>query len=443
MTTETPFSRPHACDTESRVSLACWLSQPRRTVAVVSLLAVASMGSPVSGQTLTPSTLLQRPLPGTPVPGQPQVQMPLQAPITLTPSIGIAEEYNDNVFMNNDRRRWDLITVITPGLAFTAERPTWRFNVAYEFDARLYARDPDRNNAFDRQTFTMDSFYRVDPALTLSLEDSFAYTTGLNAFAPDGIVTGRDQAWANTLRPGATWQLDRLTSIRAFGAWTTQGFEREDLFESDTYRADIELGRNFTPRLRGTVGYQFAYFDIEQLPSVTTHTPRVGLAYDFTPTLNGSISGGPTFEMRDGDDTRVTPMIAAALRKRYAWGETGITYNREVGLSSGLGGTADNQTIGASVAVMSLMKGLTLLVAPQYRTSVSDDNTIDVRTFTFPIQATYQITAWFALNAGYSFLHQRSDSTAVSRTTGEPLGRDVDQNRVFVGLVFGYPIKFD
>jgi hypothetical protein len=393
-------------------------------------------------QPLTPSTLLQRPLPGS-LPGQSQTQLPLQAPITLTPSIGVAEEYNDNVLLNNDRRVWDLVTTITPGLAFNAERPTWRFNLAYDFDARLYAREPDRNNGFDRQSLALESFYRVNPALTLSLDDSMNFSTGVNAFAPEGVVTGRDQTFANTIRPGAVWQFDRLTTLRTFGAWSTQRFDREGLRESDTYRADIELARDFTARLRGLVGYQYAYFAIESEPNVSTHTPRVGLGYDFTPTLTGVISGGPTFEVRENDDTRVTPSITAALRKRYAWGQTALTYTRDVGLAGGLGGTADNNIVGLNVTVLTLVKGLSLEAAPQYRSSVSDDNSIDLRLFTLPIRATYQITPWFGLTAGYSFLHQRSDSTVVSTTTGELLGRDVDQNRVFVGLVFGYPIKFD
>ncbi len=40
-------------------------------------------------------------------------------------------------------------------------------------------------------------------------------------------------------------------------------------------------------------------------------------------------------------------------------------------------------------------------------------------------------------------LHQVSDGTLRSPTTGEPLGRDVDQNRVFVGILVGYPIRWD
>src|SRR5262245_49437595 len=101
--TETPTSPPRACDRPSHVMRSAWRFHPR-LVAVVCLLAALAVVSPALAQPLTPSTLLQRPLPGSAVPGQEQAQLPLQAPITLTPSIGVAEEYNDNVFMDNNRR---------------------------------------------------------------------------------------------------------------------------------------------------------------------------------------------------------------------------------------------------------------------------------------------------------------------------------------------------
>ena len=47
-----------------------------------------------------------------------------------------------------------------------------------------------------------------------------------------------------------------------------------------------------------------------------------------------------------------------------------------------------------------------------------------------------------SLIGGYQFFHQRSDSTAVS-TLGNPIATDADQNRVFFGIQFGYPIRFD
>ena len=141
---------------------------PRIVVAVSLLAAVALVTAPATAQ-----TLLQRPLPGTDttIPGQPELQPPRRAPITLTPSIAAGVEYNDNVLLDNDAREWDVIGIFAPGLTFTAERPTWRVNAGYHFENRVYWREPSRNNAFDRQAFSLDSFYRVSPELTLSLDD--------------------------------------------------------------------------------------------------------------------------------------------------------------------------------------------------------------------------------------------------------------------------------
>jgi hypothetical protein len=416
------------------------------TVAVLVLL-VPVAGAQQPGLIDTRPPLPLRPLPGSPavpaVPGQPPLQQPRRAPIELTPSVTVTEEYNDNIFLNNDDREWDFITMITPGLTLTAERSTWRFNAAYDFSSRLYVRNSDRNRGFDRQNFNLDSFYRLSPELTLSLDDSFAFDTGINAFSVEGlVVSDRDEAWSNTVRPGLTWQIDRLTTLRTFGAWTTQRFSRGGLRDSDIWLFDVAVERALSPRLRGGLEYELGYFDIEGTDNATTHTPRVGVTYAITPTLDGAISVGPTFEVRDSD-TRVTPAVRASLRKRYAWGAAELRYDRFVGTAGGLGGTTDNQVIGGSVILGTLLRGLTIEASPQYRTFDSDDDTIDVNTFALPLQVVYQVTPWFGLLAGYNFFHQRSDGTLVSPDTGAPFRRDADQNRVFVGITIGYPIRFD
>ena len=52
------------------------------------------------------------------------------------------------------------------------------------------------------------------------------------------------------------------------------------------------------------------------------------------------------------------------------------------------------------------------------------------------------LAAWLAAVASYQFYQQRSDST-VRSSAGRLIAEDADQNRLFVGLQFGYPITFD
>ena len=48
--------------------------------------------------------------------------------INLVPTLSISEEYNDNIFLNNDSKRYDFITSFTQGLMRRANRP--RFQLA-------------------------------------------------------------------------------------------------------------------------------------------------------------------------------------------------------------------------------------------------------------------------------------------------------------------------
>jgi hypothetical protein len=392
-------------------------------------------------------TLLQRPLPGTPprVPGQ-ELQPPLRAPMTLTPTIEAGVEYNDNIFLDNRRREDDIVFVVAPGIAFNAERATWRLNTAYRFENRIYVDHSELDNAFDRQVFVLDSFYRVNPNLTLSLDDDFSFDTGINAFrrpATQTFATGRSEMWTNTIRPGVTWQADELTQVRGFLGWNIQRYEDEDLHDADGYHADVAVERRFTPRLRGIAGYKFAYFDVRDADNATTHTPTIGARYDFTPTLTGTLSAGPTIVSEDSRGTRVAPYVAADLLKVYRWGTTALRYTRDVGLSGGVGGTTDNDLLELAVVVSRVWRGLSLQFTPQFLRSQSDDRSVDVKSVDIPLALTYQFMPWFSVSLGYAFLHQTDDSTVTGAVTGDTLARDVDQNRVFFTLVFGYPIRFD
>ena len=48
--------------------------------------------------------------------------------INLVPTLSISEEYNDNIFLNTDSKRYDFITSFTQGLMRRANRP--RFQLA-------------------------------------------------------------------------------------------------------------------------------------------------------------------------------------------------------------------------------------------------------------------------------------------------------------------------
>jgi len=371
-----------------------------------------------------------------------ELQEPRRAPLTVTPSLTVAEEYNDNILLNNDDRRWDVITQFSPGIALEVGSPTYRLTGSYFFTAEVFARHPELNHAFDRHHLTLDGVWRPTPRLTLTLGELFSFSTDTNLITTEGVATGRDRAFSNALTLGAAWLLDPRTTLRGGVGWALLRFDRRELIDSDTYRADAAVDHAFTPRVTGTGAYEVARFVIQREPDVTTHTPRLGVRYRFTETLTGVLLAGPTVELIEGDGTRVTPAITAGLHQRFRWGTLSADYTRAVGTAGGLGGPTVNQSVGLFAQLTTLARGLVVEAGPRYSRVESHDDRIDVDAVTVPLQLTYRMTSWAALVVSYVLFHQRSD-TRLLTPAGTPLANDVDQNRFRVGLQLGLPVRLD
>ena len=169
-------------------------------------------------------------------------------------------------------------------------------------------------------------------------------------------------------------------------------------------------------------------------PSTST-SPSVGFRYDLTPTLRISGRAGPSFFFRDGDDTEVTPFVAGDLTQIFKWGVATIGFSRAV--TADTNGLSDRQTLFGSIVVPTLVRGLTIGFAPRYSRvdreigsgSGGDDQTIE--TLTLGLRATYQIALNISLLGAYNFFHETNDRSNQG---------DIDQNRVFFGIQYAYPI---
>src|SRR6266850_4961406 len=71
-----------------------------------------------------------------------------RGPITLRPSISVSEEFTDNVLLNNQTRKWDLITRVSPGLTLTVNRPSYQLSAGYTLSGELYANESRLNDAW-------------------------------------------------------------------------------------------------------------------------------------------------------------------------------------------------------------------------------------------------------------------------------------------------------
>ena len=137
--------------------------------------------------------------------------------------------------------------------------------------------------------------------------------------------------------------------------------------------------------------------------------------------------------------------MSARLTQEMSWGFMGVFYDRSIGTTGGFGGPSDNQAFGGNIAVRTLLRGLTIDFSPRYTMSSTESparSQSDIKALTLNLSARYQIARYISIVGSYTFVQQRGSGNA-SLANGNTASTDVDQNRINVGLQFGYPINFD
>jgi predicted porin len=361
--------------------------------------------------------------------------------VTLTPSVSISEEYNDNIFSNNANRQWDFITGVTPALTLVVNQPTVQLSAGYSLSADIYARNYDLSKGLNRQNLVASGSWAAAEGLTLFASDRFAYDYNTNVLGSQGFSTGRQEGWSNNVTAGMTWQVTRSNSLNLNVGYDLFRFRGDgDGVDSDTYSLQAGITHDFSPRLSSYVNYAFSYIDAQGQDSSMTHSPTLGLSYQFTQTITGRVSGGAGITTGLGGDVDVSPVISASLEKTFKAGSVSASYSRTVEVASGFGGPTDSQTVSGSLILTALLRGAVVVFTPAYRIAQSVDSQqvgqIDVKALTLTLAATYQLFQYVSIFGDYEFFQQRTSGSSTSQL-------DVDQHRVRFGLQFGYPIRFD
>lgn len=362
--------------------------------------------------------------------------VPTRAPFVLYPSITFSGEYNDNIFLNNSRRESDFIVGATPALSLFLESTTYRWAAGYSFTAEKYWEHSELDEVFQRQTFFLEGSQRLTPRLTLTLSEVFNTSKDTNPGAQQIVAVGRRTSWTNTLSPGLTWQFAPRTSLTTGVSWVMSRYDGAGAVDSDEYRFHADVRHDFSSRFSGSLGYEGRYLDVEGQSGTSTHTPRIGLSYRFTPFLTVAVVGGPSVVVTD-QGTEVRPYVDMHLTQIFGWGSLTAFANRSIGAAGGLGDTTENTSFGVLFQA-AILRRFVFEIAPTYTISESvAGNAVDVRSFTVDLRAAYRFTDWFALVAAYRYYQQTSDSTSAA------IARDVNQNRALLGLQFGWPIRLN
>jgi hypothetical protein len=353
-------------------------------------------------------------------PGLPEAEA--QPGFYATPSLSLAEVYDDNLFSTPTRRQRDFITRVSPALEAGYRSAPLTLLGRYGFDAELYAEHPELNDAQTRQEASVDLQSRPTPTLRLGLTGLFRETQIAGELnLESGLTTGRVRGQRVSLAGAAGWRLGPRTEVSAEAEAADD--ELEGGIGTKTYTAGGRLERELTARDAGRLGYTVRRFVFDGDETQTSQAALVGWRHAFTPRTSLELSGGPRFT-----DGSVDPEVSASFRHELRGGELSLMYARTETTAIGQVGTLTTDSATA-LAVWEPRRSLRVRAAPSVVRV--EQAGLDATVYSLSLGVSYRVTRFVALEASYGFALQRGSTVPTTRPDQE-----ITRNIVVLMLTF-------
>lgn len=218
--------------------------------------------------------------------------------VTLTPYFAVDGLYRSNIFLTSTDKKADFITVLSPGLrAEVAIAGRHRFSVGYLGSGFIYSTFGEQSH-YD-QNLNLDMTFNFRGGTTLRFGNAFRYATEEinSAFAQ------RRDYWRTT--PYLTISRAMANRWKLQGAYqfdTLNFFRTQDLINNyNQHNVGATLFYRFKPKTAVLIEYIYTHRDYPNfsVDNNFTHSPLLGLTWDPTAKLSGTVKFGYTFKQYD------------------------------------------------------------------------------------------------------------------------------------------------
>ena len=355
--------------------------------------------------------------------------------VSLSPSLGIIGEYNDNILFSQDLKYSDYIGTLSPGLAIKHSTELINLNGYAAFDISRYA----DNSIYDDeiQSYGLKGDYRLSEKLKFKGDFSYLKDTTLDSYLEEtGIVTQRQEMKSLNMASGFSYQVSDLSVMNIDYAYRKRDYESRDSVDYDLDSVNLSLNR----KLKSERDYIVVTSSFTRYSSDFSEVDDYGLSagWSHQPSENYRL------DIRlGGRYTRITPYSSDVTDGSFGGtadislnrkGETSnimLTYRRELNYSS-FGETINVDRIYTDLNRQLFRRLGTGLRCDLYRTvSESKFDDRDLKHFEINPYIFYQLTARHTLEFSYkySWLKNETLSYTDKRT----------RNMVWINLKFNFP----
>jgi hypothetical protein len=262
--------------------------------------------------------------------------------LSLSPSFGISEVYDDNLF-NRPAGEADTITRASSRLDAQYRSGRQLFSARYALDADRFASHPELTSAHARQDAGFEEQYQATRRLSLGGAASFTETeTPADLNLDTALTPGRARAQRVMLHPSARYEFGPL--LTATIGYTAA---HDDMFGVSLLTQTTAVSVERHPSARDGVRWEYSHqnYLFDAIERKTSQAATAEWTRDLTRATSLSLRGGPRVT-----DRRLSPDLAASLRHKMQIGDATLSYAHSQTTLVGLVGIADTHSLTARVS---------------------------------------------------------------------------------------------
>jgi len=353
---------------------------------------------------------------------------------SLTPSLGITAEYNDNVAFDRTNERDDFLTIISPEAEFSSETVRGTFHTKVKGDIFRYLDETDENTenlylgfdgAYDmteRAAFRADASYIADTTLESELMET-------------GVVNVRSDRQRTNGGVGFTYTLSPRANVGIDYKYSKTDYDRP---ESEDYDYNLVRGNynyHFNTQV-DTLTLQPYYSKRDSdIRDADTYGITLGWTHLFSETDLVKIFLGTRYtdqEKRNDSDESFGGTADISLLR------TGEVYSAQLGYSRDI----HNDVSGDLIEVDRIYCRLSRKIVGRlsvgfsgnfYFTRSEDDSEDDTRYFEVIPSLDYQLTKHHTLRLAYSYSEDDDEAYIENKS---------ERSRVWIAVNFNFPYQW-
>lgn len=196
------------------------------------------------------------------------------------PAIAVSEEYTDNVFEVRDNRRSDFITRLLPGLALKYNAPLWDWDLAYNFDYRIYA----RNSRGDESTHNLAAkghIKLIDEFFFLDLSDTFRRVSldVSRDYTQESLTANQTDSNTFSASPYFVFHPGTRTTIKTGYRYSNVWYRDPAAIDKREHSGYLNASYEYSSKL--TFSADYLYTRQNSINPYNRNTPSAGARYEY------------------------------------------------------------------------------------------------------------------------------------------------------------------